>query len=251
MKRLFAQLAAVAMACVPSAAASQPAPPPFTLSFSGYVWSVKTSTGPVGPGSNWFSARSVAVNGAGELVLSVAKDAAGHWQCGEVVGPSLGYGTYTFTLDGASIDALDPNITWGLFTWDNDDPAFAHRELDVEVGRWADPANKNAQFVVQPYTVPGNITRFSIPPKLDAVTVSFTWTSTGVTYRCAAGGKPVYSWDYTHTPPPHGNERVRINLWLFRPSPAGGAPASVTVRRFQFQPLVQPVTRPGNKPAAP
>lgn len=48
---------------------------------------------------------------------------------------------------------LDPNVVFGLFTWD-DNPIQAHREIDVEFARWgATPAQdgSNAQWVVQPY----------------------------------------------------------------------------------------------------
>ncbi|MGH6635400.1 MAG: hypothetical protein ACRED0_04455 [Gammaproteobacteria bacterium] len=90
----------------------------------------------------------------------------GRWYCAEVVSAdSFGFGTYRFSLD-SPVDALDPNVVLGLFTW-SDDPAYNNREIDIEFTRWGDPNNQNAQYVVQPYTLPQNIIRFDMPPAID------------------------------------------------------------------------------------
>ena len=109
--------------------------PSRAITFSGYTWDVKSSAGKVGPGPNSFSnsASNVWVDASGRLHLRITLS-KGHWYCAEVVNrQSLGRGTYAWTLD-SPVDALDPNVTLGLFTW-NDDPAYNHRELDVELAR--------------------------------------------------------------------------------------------------------------------
>ena len=49
------------------------------------------------------------------------------------------------------IGDLDPNVVLGLFTW-SDDPAYDHRELDIELARWGNPLAPNGQFRLQPNT---------------------------------------------------------------------------------------------------
>ncbi len=133
------------------------------ITFSGYEWNVKSSGDAVGPGPNVFSNSedNVFVDTEGRLHLLINQK-QGRWRCAEVVSArSFGLGTYRFTID-SGIDGLDPNVVLGLFTW-SDAPEYNHRELDVEIARWGDPANANAQFVVQPYTRKANIVRFAIP----------------------------------------------------------------------------------------
>jgi hypothetical protein len=64
--------------------------------------------------------------------------------------------SYTWTIvSGAS--SIDPNVVFGLFTYDLDDPAQSHREIDVEFSKWSNPSDTmNAQFVLQPYDVPNH-----------------------------------------------------------------------------------------------
>ena len=38
----------------------------------------------------------------------------------------------------------------GLFTWDYLEAGQNHREIDIEVSQWGDPASKNMQFAIQP-----------------------------------------------------------------------------------------------------
>lgn len=74
---------------------------------------------------------------------------------------SLGYGTYQFTLD-SRLDALDPNVALGLFTW-SDDPADNHRELDIEFARFGQPTAPIGRYTLQPYTSAGNVFLFCHP----------------------------------------------------------------------------------------
>src|SRR3989442_12920365 len=130
---------------------------PRLIDFSGYTWSVKTSTGKVGPGPNYFSdsTSSVWVDAQGRLHMKILKN-KGRWYCSEVIlQESLGYGTYRFYLDSA-VDGLDPSVVLGLFTW-NDAPDYNHREIDIEFSRWGSVNNQNAQYVVQPYNLAQNI----------------------------------------------------------------------------------------------
>jgi hypothetical protein len=211
-----------------------------TVSFSGYSWAVKSSSDVVGPGPNRFSdsARAVWVDTAGQLHLRMTHNSGG-WSCAEVtLTRSLGYGTYRFSV-ASPIEALDPNVVLGLFTW-SDDPAYSNREIDVEFARWADPFDlTNAQYVVQPADRAGHLSRFAEPALLEPSIHSFSWGPARVSFASAAGsGQPIAAWTYAAADVPRpGGEHVHINLWLDKGlAPTNGAEVEVVLSRFSFTP---------------
>jgi len=212
---------------------------PKTLAFSGYSWAVKASTGSVGPGPNVFSdnPENVFVDTAGQLHLRITyRD--GLWRCAEVIlDRSLGYGTYRFTLS-SPVGDLDPNVVLGLFTW-SDDPAYNHREIDIEVARWGSVGTtENAQYVVQPYDRAGNVRTF-VQPDAVPTTHGFTWAPNRVSFRStAADGSSIAGWSYSgRDVPKKGDERIRINLWLDGGAPpTDGVEAEVVLSGFSFTP---------------
>jgi hypothetical protein len=113
-------LAATAALTVGAAKPARPGPPMIT--WSGATWEVKTSAGAVGPGPNIFDNANVSVDPTGNLHLRISKNAANSWTCAEILGPSYGYGTYTFTV-ASRVDALDQDVVLGLFTW-SDRPQY-------------------------------------------------------------------------------------------------------------------------------
>ncbi len=224
-----------AASAAPAFAAGKPGYPD-KIAWSGATWAIKTSRSAVGPGPNVFDKANVSVDAAGGLHLRIAKSASGAWACAEIIGPtSYGYGTYTFTL-ASRVDTLDPNVVLGLFTWSDRAP-YAHREIDIEFARWGnadDPTN--AQYVVQPYGTAGHLQRFTQP---DAATSThrFTWQPGRVTWQSLDGsGNPIANYTYTGSDVPKpGDERVRLNLWLFGgAAPTDGAPVEVIVSSFVF-----------------
>src|SRR6202040_111439 len=74
---------------------------------------------------------------------------------------SLGYGTYRFAVQDSA--DLQPSGVLGIYTLDEGKPDEIRSELDIELSRWGNPTNKNAQYVVQPYYVPENMSRFMAP----------------------------------------------------------------------------------------
>ncbi|HEX8026295.1 MAG TPA: heme o synthase, partial [Candidatus Limnocylindrales bacterium] len=234
---LFVAIAVDAMAAGPVAAAGKPGYPT-TVSWNNVTWQVKTSNAPVGPGPNIFSKANVSVDAAG-LHLRIQPDANGRWTTAEVIGPtSYGYGTYTF-VTGSSVGSLDPNVVLGLFTWSDRAP-YAHREIDVEVAKWANAADtSNAQFVVQPYDVASHLTRFQTGTA-GKIRFVFRWAAGQVTFTStdAVTGSPIASYTYTGADVPKpGDERVHLNLWLFNgAAPTNGQPAEVVVQSFTFAP---------------
>lgn len=206
------------------------------IRFSGYEWRVKASISPVGPGPNYFSdaSESVWIDRNGWLHLK-AREEAGRWLAAEVVlADSLGFGEYVFEVDGAAAD-IDRNAVLGLFTW-SDEMAFAHREIDIEVSRWGDPAGLNGQCVVQPYHVPGAVVRFDLPAGETMLDLRFAWSRDSVQCTAATPERPdLFEHRFTHGIPQAGGETARINLWLAagRP-PASRVPVEVIVKRFAF-----------------
>ena len=190
--------------------------PTRTVHFSGYDWTVKSSTRKVGPGPNFFSTSTdnVWVDSHGDLHLKITK-VQKHWYVAEVVNTaSLGYGTYTWVLD-SRVDDLDTNAVLGMFTYNENDPAFANREIDIEASRWGKPKDPtNAQFVVQPAATNGNLRRITQGSGVPA-TFSFTWTATSLSWTAPGASPRTYVYRGTGRPP-SGGEQPRINLWLYR-----------------------------------
>jgi hypothetical protein len=212
---------------------------PDKVSWSGGLWQVKTSNAAVGPGPNIFSKANVSVDASGFLHLKIAKDAQNRWTTSEVIAPaSLGYGTYTFTV-ATRLDQLDPSVVLGLFTW-SDRPQYAHRELDFEAARWGSASDPtNAQFVVQPYDKPNHLSRFTLSSAIRTVQ-SFTWRAGEVSFvsRRLDTGAAVASYVYRGSDVPKpGDERVRLNLWLFGgAAPTNGQGVEIVVESFVFAP---------------
>jgi hypothetical protein len=218
------------------------------LQFSGYEWSVKSSVRRVGPGPNYFSDSNdnVVVDAEGRLHLLITQR-DGQWYCAEVVSTrSFGYGTYRFHLE-TNPDGLDVQVVLGMFTWSND-PAYNHREIDIEISRWGKANNSNAQFVVQPYTRHENIVRFQTPTGLGSSTHLFTWKPNTVFFqskqdssaKAAAPNSFVKEYEFTEGIPQSGDENARINLWLFTGHPpTNGKEVEVIITKFEFIPLGQ------------
>lgn len=217
------------------------------LTFAERNWSVKHAAH-VGPGWNYFSARPeiVWVDDDG-LHLKVAQR-DGLWLCSEVVcNDSLGYGSYVYTVQDC-VDLLDQNIVLGLFTWDTyADPNLPgqDREIDFEFGKWGDPNNDNAQYVIQPWDAPGNMHRFDIDCSgpTEMTTHVMTWRSDAIHFTSYYGDfslappaeNVIESWSYSGSDiPPPGGETVRMNLWLADPNgPANGQDAEAVISDFR------------------
>ena len=125
-----------------------------------------------------------------------------------------------------------------LFTWDDSGPP---REMDIEISRWGEPEDKNAQYVIQPYVVPANTVRFTAPG--GTLTYSMDWQPGKVTFKTARGSSSGGERDvvaehvFTSGVPSLGNERIHMNLYVFNgtriPMRNG---TEVIVENFEFLP---------------
>jgi hypothetical protein len=232
-----------------SAVTTRSYPGPRWLSFSGYGWWVKSSAGLVGPGPNYFSdsTDNVWVDAQGQLHLRITYR-SNQWQCAEVVSArTFGYGQYRFEIN-SQVDFLDPNVVLGAFTW-SEDPAYAHREMDIECSRWGHSSDfNNAQYVVQPPYL-GRFLRYSVPVVPTNSTHLFTWVSNAISFQSQTGmyspelAAPniITNWTLTATVPQTGDENVRVNLWLINGNPPGNhQEVEIILKSFQFVPLDSP-----------
>lgn len=202
-----------------------------TLNFAGYPWTVKSSTSPIGPGPNIFDATGPFVDDSGALHLQIVPTTTG-WESSEVIlNPTLGYGTYRWTVDGP-LSTLDPNVVFALFTYDNSGATPFNREMDFEASRFADAGEPtNAQYVVQPYGTPGNLQQVTLPNS-DVTTITMTWLPGTVTF--SADSLPPWT-NSSSSVPTSSTEQVHMSLWSFNGAPpSNDQPVSVEVTDFQF-----------------
>ncbi|MEO8126102.1 MAG: glycoside hydrolase family 16 protein [Bryobacteraceae bacterium] len=188
---------------------------PRKLQFSGYDWDVvQTVTDSAGV-MHINSASNAWTDSKGWLHLRIARQ-GGQWTCAEVaLSRSLGYGSYSFLM--RQNPRFEPGTVLGMFTWDPLEAGQNHREIDIEISQWGDPAAKNAQFTIQPYYVPANVFRFVSPP--GAITHSFRWEPGRVSFHTererAEKARLVEGHVFTSGIPSPGGERVHINLYIF------------------------------------
>lgn len=233
------------------------------IDFSGITWTVKKYTNnPHGPGPNFYSdsTSDVWVDGNGKLHLKIV-NRNGKWYCTEVnADTSFGYGTYVFYLK-TKASGIDPNAVAGFFTYDlcpNEKNYHDYgknypigernvwREIDIEVSKWGNPDAKNAQYVVQPWDVNGNIYRFNIDSNT-ITTHCFTWTKDSITFTSFYGDEEpspmnqICSWSYSGRYIPHPeNEVPMINFWLFDGiSPSNNIQQEIIIKKFKYESLYE------------
>ena len=231
------------------------------IAFAGRNWAVIDTAIPIGPGPNRFSRANVGLDREGNLVLSTRKDAEG-WTAAEIfLDESLSYGTYELEILPVE-GGLDPRTVFGFYTWD-EDPEFAHREIDIELARWGIPEAPLLNFGVQPTEGrPGRV--FSTGIDLSAPFIlGFEWRPDSLRFFArsksgrvewsfpppdvaggSAGGAGAVSGakapggsevDPGFTVPPSGRERLSLNLWLFRGSSPSSAD-SIRIASFRYSP---------------
>ncbi len=187
------------------------------LSFSGYDWDVRTIASDRGGTNNLYDGDNAWTDASGAVHLRITKK-SGRWSCAEVVlNRSLGYGTYVVVVRDTS--HLEPAAVLSMNTFDDWGGDQYYREMDVEISRWGDAANKNnAQYGIQPFYTPGNIFAFKEPP--GTLTHSMRWESGRVSFKTVRGasiraGAPLVSeHEFTSGIPSPGQERVQMFFYV-------------------------------------
>lgn len=209
------------------------------LQFSGYDWSVRTTASDRGGTNNLYSGDNAWTDSDGALHMRIAKE-AGKWLCSEVhLNRSLGYGTYSMVT--RDVSHLEPAVVFDMTTFDEFGGDQNYRQMDIEFSRWGDASKKNnAQYVIQPFYIPGNLSPFDAPS--GTLTHSIRWESGRVKFRTvrgtsASGGSLVYEHEFTSGVPSPGKERIML---FFYPVPSDKSPlqqnSEIVVERFEYLP---------------
>jgi len=239
--------------------------------FAGRTWDVKSSEQPVGPGPNYFSNyyNDVWVDEYGWLHMHIAEH-DGIWYSSEVVSrDTMGYGTYTFTVQADPMSFAE-NVVFGLFTWD--DSTFftdGNSEVDIEFSKWGDTlSNQPLTYSVQPvnfgtfYPERTKEVFFDLNKLSGVTTHQFKWSSEIIEWKSFEGatteGQVISQWNFDLNHPPRvkseggntsapiiipspGNHtNTRINLWCLPyafPGPNNKKPHEVIIRNFVYSPL--------------
>ncbi len=221
-----------------------PALPERTISFSGYKWTVRNTSGKQGPGPNYFNDYSAFVGEDGYLHLWIRKDKlTGQWQCAEVTSQqSFEYGTYQFVVEGA-IDKFDKNLVLGLFNYSGNDGLD---EMDIEIARWGNPAYPNLNYTIWPAKKEFKDSATTKEFVLNSNLSTHYFKRNADTVICASfnGGSTdpkdeIFSSTFTN--PTTSISRlampVHINFWLFGGNPPGDqSNVEVVIRSFTFKP---------------
>jgi len=207
-------------------------PPSPVVDFSGYQWRLRDAPSSRG-GQNVYSSSNISVDDRGALRLRIAKTEK-DWSCAEAsLTRNFGYGTYEFEVRG--LETLEPAAVLGIFTYDYASGALRNREMDIEISRFGDPANKNAQYALQPFEVATNVHRFNVPPGI--LTFSLRWEQGRVTFRTLRGSTLVSEHAFTAGVPSPGIESIRVALYVYRAAVVKlQHPMEVVIERFKYYP---------------
>lgn len=211
------------------------------LRFAGYPWIVVANPAAQGPGPNVFDGRNAYLDPRGRLVLElVQRDRS--WTSAQVfLDRSLGYGDYELVLAPVA-GPMDSRAVLGFYTWDQS-PAFANREIDIEISRWGQASGPNLFFTVQPGEGHGERqASFELDLSQGAV-LGFSWRKDSIRFRASSGGQE-RTWDFPSPAaprsapflvPPRGRERLGLNLWLMGGKSGEGLGLKVEIEAFTFQ----------------
>ncbi len=209
------------------------------IHFSGYDWIVRAAGSNRGGETSAYSASNGWTDSNGYLHLRMTMQ-DGRWTCAEInLSHSLGYGSYRFVVEDSA--HLPPSAVVGLFTMDEAKTSLIENELDVELSRWGKPESKNSQYLVQPYYVPENVSRFTTPTGV--VTHSFRWAPGKVSFASVRGSvmrpdsKPFAQHVFTAGIPAAGVQTVHIDLYDFHHSQSHlQSPVEVVIEKFEYLP---------------
>jgi hypothetical protein len=199
-------------------------PSPRTINFVGRTWDVKSGCGGPGPNDWSNSTQNVWVDGQGQLHLKIRRD-GNIWYCSEVsTQQPTRYGIHRFYIDNR-LDYLDRNVVFAPFLYKDDE-----HEIDIEFSKWGQQnPGYNAQYVVQPSSVPGNCSTFTVQLTGTYTTHYINWRQDSIRFKSIHGHyQEPPSPDYlihqcrymgNYIPSQSLNLRTHINLWLVDGNP--------------------------------
>jgi hypothetical protein len=210
------------------------------LHFSGYDWTVRTISSDRGGLNNLYGAENAWTDATGALHLRITKK-GDRWSCAELeLARSLGYGTYIITVRDTS--NLEPAAVLSVNTFDDWGGDQHYREMDIEFGRWGDAtAKNNAQYGIQPFYIPGNVSPFFLPK--GTFTHSLRWESASSSFKTVRGASmqsssPVISEHvFTSGVPSPGQEKIQIMFYVIASEKSPMQKENeVVVEKFEYLP---------------
>lgn len=210
-----------------------------TVNFSGYEWFTRETTFYRKGTQTVFDPKNVWIDERGFLHLRIAND-SGKWTSGKVnLTRSLGYGTYIFTV--RDISRLEPGGYLSLSTWDPLEAGQNHREMILEVSRPKEAADKNLQFIIQPYYLAMNVAQFNAPAGV--LTHTIHWEPGKAEFKTFRGSeigeaaKPIAEHLFTLGIPTSESETVNISLYISDYSEQSlKGESEVVVEKFEYLP---------------
>lgn len=209
------------------------------IHFSGYDWTARNAASDRGGQPNSYDPSNVWTDKNGYLHLRM-EEHDGLWTCAEVnLTRSLGYGSYIFVVQDTS--HFGPSAGLGLYTNDDFRTDNTPGELDIELSRWGIADSKNAQYVVQPFYIPENVSRFTAPAGV--LTHMLRWESGRASFRTVRGSTTgpgaatISEHTFTSGVPTPAKETVHMGLYSYRPTQTSSQqPIEVVIEKFEFLP---------------
>lgn len=211
-----------------------------SLRFSGYDWAVRTIASDKGGRNNLYDPENAWTDASGALHMQIKKRSS-MWSCAEIfLNHSLGYGTYSVTVRDTS--HLEPAAAFSMFVFDEWASEQHFREMDIEVGGRRDATNKyNAQYVIQPLFIPGNLFAFKAPS--GTLTYVLRWESGHATFKtlrgrsAGAGAQLVSEHEFTSAIPGPGKAVPRLIFFVVASDKNPmQKPSEVVVEKFEYLP---------------
>jgi hypothetical protein len=238
-------------AAVSSAAPERGSSQQRLLRWAGISWYVYPNCNDCGPEqtptTNANSA--VYVDSHGWLHMKVTK-IGGKWRGVELRALNRPtYGTYRWIVDSAPAQ-LDPWAVLSMFVY-RPGAKKQTSEIDIEDSRFPGllPAPNNAQFVVQPYSVKGNLHPYHLYRSYHPLLQQFTWMP-GVKYGgpgrvdyethlgATLQGPVIDKWSYTgYFVPTPQSMQLFVILWMNKNRPPTRGAHSAVIRSLTIKPL--------------
>jgi hypothetical protein len=129
-----------------------------------------------------------------------------------------------------------------MFTFEEWANEENYRAMDLEISRFGDAASKNnAQYVIQPFYIPGNLFAFNVPS--GTLTHLMQWESGRASFKTfrgrssGVGARVVSEHEFTSGVPSAGQARIRLISYVVasnkNPLQKG---SEVVVERFEYLP---------------
>jgi hypothetical protein len=214
--------------------------PTGSLKFSGYDWGVRMIANDKGGTNNLYDPENAWTDASGALHMQIKKK-SDRWSCAEIfLNRSLGYGTYSVRVRDTS--HLEPAAAFSMFIFDEWASEQHFREMDVEVGGRGNAAHKNnAQYVIQPFYIPGNLFAFAAPS--GTLMYALRWESGHATFKtfrgrsAGAGAQLVSEHEFTSGIPVPGKAIPRLIFYVVASDKNPmQKPSEVVVEKFEYLP---------------